>query len=382
MKRFAPTALMLGNFVTGVSVMAPAGMLGQLAEGLDVTIRDAGLLVTFGAMVLCIGSPLTAWFTSRFDRRLLLAGTLMFMSVMHLASAFAPNYSSLLAFRLVMLAVGALFTPQAAGTASLIVPPDKRGSTMSYVFLGWSLAAALGLPAITYVASHLDWRVAYGGIAAISFVSALLVAWRLPAGLSGVPVDLKTWTALGRNSLVLVLLVITTCHMAGQFVIFTFAAPLMTRLANASPETIALVFLTWGATGFIGNMLASRIVDSWGAWRSSLLFTSSLLIGVVGWAIGSETVPAIFAAIAFWGFGFAAVNSMQQVRLVAAAPPLASASVSLNTSVLYIGQGIGSAIGGALYIRDAFVAMNYAAITFVAVALIMIVLTKPRAGAN
>ncbi len=281
-----------------------------------------------------------------------------------------------------MLAVGALFTPQAAGTASMIVPPEKRGGTMSYVFLGWSLAAALGLPAITYVASHVSWRFAYGGLAAIAFVSSLLVAWRLPVGLAGVPVDIKTWTALGRSPLVLLLLVITTCQMAGQFVIFTFAAPLMARLANAGPETIALVFLTWGAMGFAGNMLASRIVDSWGAWRSSLLFTSSLLIGVIGWGIGSETIPAIFIAIAFWGFGFAATNSMQQVRLVAAAPPLASASVSLNTSVLYIGQGVGSAIGGALYVRNAFIAMNYAATAFVVVALVLIVLTKPRAGAN
>ena len=28
--RFAPTALMLGNVVTGCSVLAPAGMLGEL----------------------------------------------------------------------------------------------------------------------------------------------------------------------------------------------------------------------------------------------------------------------------------------------------------------------------------------------------------------
>ncbi len=58
------------------------------------------------------------------------------------------------------------------------------------------------------------------------------------------------------------------------------------------------------------------------------------------------------AAVAVWGLGFASTNSMQQVRLVAAAPPLASASVSLNTSVLYIGQAIGSAIGGVLYARE------------------------------
>ena len=39
---------MLGNFVTGTSVLAPAGMLPDLAAGLGVTIRDAGLLITFG----------------------------------------------------------------------------------------------------------------------------------------------------------------------------------------------------------------------------------------------------------------------------------------------------------------------------------------------
>src|SRR5258708_17988371 len=63
-RRFAPTALMLGNFVTGTSILAPAGMLSGLSGGLDVTIRDAGILITFGAIVLCIGSPLAAWLTN------------------------------------------------------------------------------------------------------------------------------------------------------------------------------------------------------------------------------------------------------------------------------------------------------------------------------
>lgn len=51
-------------------------------------------------------------------------------------------------------------------------------------------------------------------------------------------------------------------------------------------------------------------------------------------------------AVSLWGLGFASTNSMQRVRLVTAAPPLAPASVSLNTSVLDIGQAMGSATGG------------------------------------
>ena len=60
----AKFALMFGNFVIGVAILAPAGMLAELAQGLAVTIRDAGLLVTFGAVVLCFGSPLVTWATS------------------------------------------------------------------------------------------------------------------------------------------------------------------------------------------------------------------------------------------------------------------------------------------------------------------------------
>src|ERR1700716_2188322 len=153
-RRFAPTALMLGNIVTGCAVLAPAGMLSELSSGLDVSIRDAGLLITFGAVMLCIGSPLTAWLTSRIERRTLLTTTLAVLALTNAASAFAPDYATLLVVRLVMLGVGALYTPQAAGTAALIVPAEKRGGTIAYVFLGWSLAAAIGLALVTFIASR------------------------------------------------------------------------------------------------------------------------------------------------------------------------------------------------------------------------------------
>src|SRR5690348_14998786 len=204
-RRFAPTALMLGNVVTGCSVLAPAGMLTELSAGLDVSIRTAGLLITFGAIVLCVGSPVTAWLTSRIERRRLLAVTLAILAVTNIASAFAPDYASLLALRLLMLAIGVIYTPQAAGTAAMIVPETKRGSTIAYVFLGWSPAAAVGLPLITLAAHRYGWRVAYGGIGALGFVSFLLLTWRLPGGLFGVPVQLRTWLELARNRLVLLL---------------------------------------------------------------------------------------------------------------------------------------------------------------------------------
>jgi MFS transporter, DHA1 family, inner membrane transport protein len=377
-RRFAPTALMLGNLVTGCSVLAPAGMLVELSAGLDVSVRTAGLLITFGAIMLCIGSPVTAWLTSRIERRTLLTATMAMLAVTNLASAFAPGYASLLAIRLVMLGIGALYTPQAAGTAALIVAEEKRGGAIAYIFLGWSLAAAVGLPAITFVASRYGWQAVHGAIGAMGCVSFLLLAWRLPRGLIGAPVDLKTWAAIGRNPMILLLLLITTLQMSGQFVVFTYMGPLLARLTGAGPDPIALVFACYGACGVIGTAIASRIVDSWGAWKTSMLFTSVLLTGLAGWALSAGIYPLMAVSVAIWGIGFASTNSMQQVRLVGAAPQLASASVSLNTSVLYIGQAIGSAIGGFLYARDLLYASGYVATAFVALAVTVVIVTRPR----
>ncbi len=380
-RRFAPTALMFGNLVTGCSVLAPAGMLIELSSDLGVTVHTAGLLITFGAVMLCVGSPLTAWLTSSIDRRRLLAVTLAVFALGNAASALAPGYTTLMIIRLIMLAVGALYTPQAAGTAALIVSPEKRGGTIAYVFVGWSLAAAVGLPLITFMTSRYGWRAAYGSIGLIAALGLVLLVWRLPTGLLGSRVDLRTWTDVARNRAIVVLLAITTLLMSGQFAVFTYMGPLLAKLTHVGPDAVGLVFAIYGVCGFIGIAIASRIVNSWGSYRTSVLCILLVLSGIAGWALSAGVYPMMAGSVAVWGLGFASSNSMQQVRLVSAAPALASASVSLNTSVLYIGQAIGSAIGGLLYARELLHGIGYAGMAFVVLALATAISTQRLARA-
>jgi DHA1 family inner membrane transport protein len=366
---------MLGNFVTGVSIIAPAGMLPELSLEFGISIPEAGYLITFGAAVLCIASPVSAWLTSRFDRRVLLSMTVVIIAAAQFASAIAPSYATLMAVRLVMLAVAALFTPQAAGTAAMMVPPERRGSTMSYVFLGWSLALAIGLPLVAYVSNHVGWRVAYTGIGVIALINLALLVWRIPAGLVGTEVNLKTWGELARNPLILLLLLITVLQTSGQFAVFTYLGPLFARLGGSS-ELAVIAFGIYGVMGFVGNLIASRVVDSWGAYRTSLVSISLLLFGITVWALGAGIVPLMLASMFVWGFAFSPVNSMQQVRLAAAAPLFASATVSLNTSGLYVGQAIGAGIGGVLFAHELYYVIGYVGIGFLVLALVAVIFSR------
>jgi predicted MFS family arabinose efflux permease len=78
------------------------------------------------------------------------------------------------------------------------------------------------------------------------------------------------------------------------------------------------------------------------------------------------------------GIGLTSVNSMQQARLVAEAPDLASATVALNTSVLYVGQAIGSGIGGFFYAQGLYAASGFTALAFFVLAFASFRITERR----
>lgn len=373
-------ALMLGNIAIGLSVLAPAGMLAPLAADLGVTIHATGLLVTYGAVVLCISSPLGAWLTTRMDRRLLLAGTIGILAAGELATALAPNYLTVLVLRLLMLAAAAVYTPQAAATVALIVPEKERPGAIAFVFLGWSLAVACGLPLVTFLTANFGWRAAYGTLAAISLVICGMLSFALPAAQQGRPLSLKSFGTIARNVEIVSILLITLLTTSGQFTVVIYLGPLLDKLAGQGAGTAGLFFAMMGGLGLVGNIAATSIVQRLGVQTTFAIFLGSITFGLALWAVGAGVLVAMGAGIAFLGLGFAASNSMQQARLAAAAPDLASASIALNTSILYVGQAVGSGVGGLLFSQAHYYAQGYTAAVFSLAATVLLAFTWRRAA--
>ncbi|HZI32216.1 MAG TPA: MFS transporter, partial [Candidatus Binatia bacterium] len=265
MQKFFPRALlMLGNVVVGLSILGPAGMLAELAQGLGVGIHDTGLLVTYGAIVLCIGSPLMAWLTTRIDRRVLLVGTLMALAAGQAASALTSSYFVILSLRIFMLAIGAVYTPQAAATVSLIVADRERPSAIAFVFLGWSIAIAGGLPLVTFVATSFGWQSVYGVLACFAAVVAALLFVALPNKLQGHPLSPQSFAAIARSKPILSILLVTLLQTSGQFTVFIYLAPLLKALTGAGAAVAGGFFALYGVVGLIGNVIASSIVTALG----------------------------------------------------------------------------------------------------------------------
>lgn len=351
-QRGALWALLAGNFVIGTGVMVVPGTLNEISVSLAIKVATAGQLITAAAFVMCLGAPLLAAAVAGWDRRKLLALTLLWYAAWHVVAALMPSFGALLPVRMLTVIAPAIFTPQAAACAGMLVPPEQRGRAVTFVFLGWSVASVLGLPIGALIGGHLGWRMAFMAIAALSVVSAASVWLTLPNGIRPAALTAAAWSRVLRSPVLMGIVSVTALQGIGQFVLFSYFGPLLKQGFGADANTLSLMWALFGAFGLLGNMVVSRYIDRVGAGRMVLLTTGLIALSLLLWPLAS-TLAWLAVVLVPWGLGCFATNSSQQARLVGLAPALAPGSVALNSSGIYIGQALGAALGGWLLANDA-----------------------------
>ena len=361
-------ALLAGNFVIGTGVMVVPGTLNELSTSLQVSAATAGQLITAGAIVMCLGAPLLAAVVAGWDRRMLLACTMLWYAAGHLVATLMPNFGGLLVVRMLTVVAPAIFTPQAAACVGLLVPLEQRGRAVTFVFLGWSMASVLGLPLGALVGGHFGWRTAFAAIALLSLLSAGWIWCKLPPGIRPAALTRAAWAQVLKSPLLMGVVSVTALQGAGQFVLFSYFAPVLKQTLGADATALGLMWGWFGICGLLGNMLVSRYIDRVGASQMVLLTTSLITLSLLLWPLG-VTLAWLALIIVPWGFGCFATNSAQQARLVSMAPALAPGSVALNSSGIYVGQAVGAAAGGWLLAHDAIAWMSWAGLAMLLFAL-------------
>lgn len=372
-------SLTLGNFAIGTGVMIVPGMLNELSADLAIAPAKVGLLISAFAVVVCFGGPVLASWTSAIDRRKLLTASLLLYAVMHLAAALAPGYHTLLAARMVTAVGAALFTAQAAATAGLMTPVESRGKAIGLVFLGWSIASVVGSPLGAYLGAHIGWRPTFGLVSLVSLLFAAGVWRQIPPKLFVAPMDRAAWKALLANTPLLLAISVTAIQALGMFVIFSYMALVLKDSIAASPTVISLMFLCFGITGVTGNVLGARSMDRIGPVRVGVIAMACMLMAMALWPLSRGSLPMTVALVLLWGLGCFAVNGAQQARLVMMAPALASASVSLNSSAIYLGQAVGAFIGGLIVSAQGTASLSYFGVVPMAAAIGVSLLAANRA---
>lgn len=361
-------ALLFGNFVIGTGVMVVPATLNELSASLQVTIATAGQLISASAVVMAVGAPLLAAVVAGWDRRRLLALSMLWFGVLHLLCTLMPGFAALLPVRMLAVIAPAIFTPQAAACVGLLVPAAQRGRAITFVFLGWSVASVLGMPLGALVGGMLGWRSAFALVGLLALASAAWVWRAMPDRVRPPALTLADWRETLRSRALMLCIAVTVLFSAGQFVLFSYFAPYYRQTIAITPAQLSLLFVWFGAFGFLGNMLMSRHIERIGAHRAVMIATASMAVSMLVWPLGTSLILAALVMVP-WALGCFSSNSAQQARLVGIAPALAAGSIALNSSAMYAGQAIGAASGGALIARNQMGMLHWAGLALLLLAM-------------
>ena len=344
-------ALMISAFAVGTTEFVIVGLLPTIAADLGVSLPSAGLLVSLYALGVTIGAPVLTALTGRLPRKTLLLALLVLFIAGNAFAAFAPGYDSLLAARFITGLAHGVFFAIASTIATNLVSRDKESSAIAIVFMGLTVALVTGVPLGTWVGQVFGWQSTFLGVVALGAVgliaSAVLVPARLP---QSAPPSLRAQAQVLTSPRLLLVYLITAVGYGGNFVAFTYLAPMLTQVTGLTAGAVSLVILLYGASVAVGNILGGRLADRMGPVPAlTLIFAGlALLLAALG-AVLTQPVAAV-AVVGLWGgFAFANVPPLQSYVVQIArevSPDAVDVASGLNIGAFNLGIALGAWIGG------------------------------------
>jgi len=341
-------ALAGGNFALGSASMSIIGLLNEISRDLDVSIAQAGQIVTASHVVAAFLAPVIAVAASRLQRRTVLLLALGTGVLAQFASAFATGFWLLFVARLLFGVCIAAHAPTAVATSGLLAEPGQRGRAVSLVMAGFALATVVGIPLGVWFGGIFGWRATMMATTVVIMVPLIGIWMLIPKQLPLTQLDMSAWGNTLKNSGVRATLLIALLMSLGQMAFFSYVAPLLHEAIDAGPGTIAIMLSLSGVSSVIGSFLGMRLMDRLTPIRVIRIACILVIVPMALWPFTHDSVTVTVILIMTWGAGGMLIFTAVSAQMLLVSQQLATVSMALNTSVIFLGNVLGTAIGGVL----------------------------------
>jgi len=340
-------ALTAGAFGIGVTEFVIMGLLLEVSADLDVSIAAAGLLISGYALGVVIGAPTLTVATRRWPRKRVLVALMAIFTVGNAACALSTSYEMLMAARIVTAFAHGTFFGVGAVVAADLAGRQKRATAIAVMFTGLTLATVLGVPLGTWIGQALGWRATFWTVTAIGVAAVAIIGWLVPQTVDRSADDdpLSELRALVRPP-VLLGLSTTVLGYAAVFMVFTYIAPLLTRISGLPEVAISPTLLLFGAGLVVGNLLGGRLADA--RLRATVLgclLALAVVLAAMTAAIHDPVTAVIFVGL-FGMAAFATVPPLQAWVMSNATGAGESLASSVNIAAFNLGNALGAWLGG------------------------------------
>lgn len=337
-------AMALGSFAIGTGEFAIMGLMPDIASNLNLTEPQVGHAISAYALGVMVGAPALAILGAKLLRKHMLLLLMALYAIGNLATAFAPSFGGLVAFRFISgLPHGAYFGI-AAVVASSMVASNQRAGAVARVMMGLTLAMLLGNPVATLLGQWFGWRSAFVLVATIALCTIALV-WRyVPQPHDEPRSDPRKELRAFALPQVWMALAIASIGFAGMFCVFSYLAPTMLQVTKASPQWIPFGLAAFGIGGIVGNIVGGKLFDRLQFRAVGIVLVWSMAV-LVFFSFAAHSLWTLLPAVALVGTMIALAAPLQ-IRLMDIAHEAPSLAAASNHAAFNLANALGPWFGG------------------------------------
>lgn len=351
--RRANLAMFLGGFTTFAMLYATQPILPRLAEDFSIAPSAASLSVSLGTAALAAGLIPGSVLSDRFGRTRVMRVALTLATLAAVASAFASDFSQLLALRVLLgLALAGL---PAAAMAYLgeEISPSAQGQAMGLYIAGNSLGGMSGRFLVAALTDWGSWRIALGVLALIGIITTIVFWMILPASRHFRSRSVSP-AAVGRDARMLFgdtglwrLFAIAFLMMGAFTSVYNYLGFRLHAPPFALGQTaIGAVFMMY-LVGTFSSAWTGKLVDR--AGRRAVLWAMTAACGAGLLATLADHLAAILAGLAVFTFAYFGAHTAASGWVSRRAGERRALGAALYLCSYYLGSSIiGSASGLAL----------------------------------
>jgi len=302
----------LMGFILIATETMPAGLLPQIAAGLDIGEGTVGQFVSAYALGTIIATmPAVAWTRGMRRKPVFMVGILGFL-VANIITALSGDVVLSLSARFVAGAFSGLLWGMLAGYARRITPAHLAGRALAIASIGTPVGLAVGTPFGSWLGTTFDWRWSFGTLAILTVITAILAAALVPDAPGQRAASRVPMIHVLRIPGVAIILVVIVAWMIAHNILYTYISAYLR--AGGLQLSVDVALVTFGIAALIGIGITGAVIDR--ALRQLVFASLTLFIGAgVIFGIGHHSVPAVLIAIVLWGVAFGGAAAQLQTAI-------------------------------------------------------------------
>lgn len=338
--------LTLLSFFVGTSQFIIAGVLDKIADSLNITVSNAGQLVTIFALASAIGTPILTMLVSKYSLKKQLLIAIFIFLVGAFLTPLNLGYEILVLARAITGIGTILFVVTAYVLAGQLSGVGKQGRGMSYIALGFSLSQVAGVPLGRMIANIYDWQMIFYIVGVLVFFGSIFIMVTFQEKSSQNSPSIKEQINILKNKKISLSLTVTVFAFITFSAITTFITPLIFSIQKVDEHTIALIFTILGIASVIGSKTGATIADKIGVQKVLLSTMSIVVISLIIMNIFSQSLIVFVSMLTIWNIAIWMFGPTQGLNLSKMIPNHASILLSLNSSFIQLGFAFGAFLGG------------------------------------